>query len=167
MKKSLIAVLFICLFSSGMAFAHGDAHGKKKIDVAAAEQKDFGIAGDPAKISRTIQLAMGDDMRFTPSAISVKQGETVKLSVTNNGKIMHELVIGTMKELKEHAELMKKFPTMEHEEPHMAHVPPGKTESIVWHFNRAGNFDMACLIAGHFEAGMMGKIGVSATAVKK
>jgi uncharacterized cupredoxin-like copper-binding protein len=49
---------------------------------------------------------------------------------------------------------------MEHDEPHMAHVKPGKSESLVWTFNKPGEFDFACLIAGHFEAGMVGKIKV-------
>ncbi|TSE28345.1 hypothetical protein Tther_02140 [Tepidimonas thermarum] len=39
---------------------------------------------------------------------------------------MHEIVIGTPEELAAHAELMKKHPGMEHDEPHMAHVPPGR-----------------------------------------
>ena len=45
---------------------------------------------------------------------------------------MHEFVIGTKKELDEHAALMLKFPDMEHDEPYMAHVAPGKTGEIIW-----------------------------------
>jgi uncharacterized cupredoxin-like copper-binding protein len=74
---------------------------------------------------------------------------------------MHEIVIGTSAELVQHAEMMKKFPTMEHDEPYMAHVPPGQRGDIVWTFNRPGNFEFACLIAGHFEAGMRGTIRVT------
>jgi uncharacterized cupredoxin-like copper-binding protein len=82
--------------------------------------------------------------------------------------VMHELVIGTQKELAEHAALMKRFPNMEHEEPYMAHVAPGKTGEIIWTFNQAGDFDFACLLPGHFEAGMVGKILVKAsTGTKK
>jgi uncharacterized cupredoxin-like copper-binding protein len=101
-------------------------------------------------------------MRFTPDRIEVRQGETVKFVVRNSGKVMHEFVIGTKKELDEHAALMVKFPNMEHDEPYMAHVPPGKTGEIVWTFNRAGEFEFACLIAGHYQAGMVGKIMVRA-----
>ena len=57
---------------------------------------------------------------------------------------------------------MLKFPDMEHDEPYMAHIPPGKIGAIVWTFNRAGEFDFACLIAGHYQAGMVGKIKVAA-----
>ena len=56
---------------------------------------------------------------------------------------------------------MVKFPNMEHDEPYMAHVKPGESGEIVWTFNRPGDFDFACLIAGHYQAGMVGKIKVA------
>ncbi len=110
---------------------------------------------------------MSDSMRFTPDRIEVKQGETVRLLLKNEGKLLHEFVLGTKKELDEHAALMVKFPNMEHDEPYMAHVPPGKRGQIVWTFNRAGEFDFACLIAGHYQAGMVGKVKVVAAAGTK
>lgn len=73
---------------------------------------------------------------------------------------MHEMVIGTKPVLDKHAELMLKNPNMEHDEPYMAHVAPGKTGEIIWKFNRSGNFEFACLMAGHYQAGMIGKIEV-------
>ena len=57
--------------------------------------------------------------------------------------------------------MMLKFPTMEHDEPYMAHVAPGATADLVWQFNRAGSFEFACLIAGHFQAGMRGTFTVA------
>lgn len=74
---------------------------------------------------------------------------------------MHEMVIGTKKELDTHAEMMKKNPGMEHDEPYMVHAAPGKSESMIWLFNRPGEFLYACLIPGHYEAGMVGKITVT------
>jgi uncharacterized cupredoxin-like copper-binding protein len=55
---------------------------------------------------------------------------------------------------------MARFPDMQHDEPWMAHVPPGRTGEIVWTFNRVGEFAFACLIAGHYQAGMVGRITV-------
>jgi uncharacterized cupredoxin-like copper-binding protein len=130
------------------------------------EQKDWGIAGDARAVKRSVEIGMGDNMRFTPDRIEVHQGETVRFVVRNTGQVMHEFVIGTKKELDEHAALMIKFPNMEHDEPYMAHVGPGKAGEIVWTFNRAGDFDFACLIAGHYSAGMVGKIKVAAAAGK-
>ena len=144
------------------ARAHGDKpHASRPAD-APREQKPWGIAGDAARVQRTIDIRMGDDMRFRPARIEVRQGETVRLRARNGGRVMHELVIGTRAELEEHAALMKKFPDMEHDEPWMAHVGPGRTGEIVWTFNRAGEFDFACLVAGHYEAGMTGRIIVAA-----
>jgi uncharacterized cupredoxin-like copper-binding protein len=126
----------------------------------APEQKEWGIAGDPAQVKRTITITMGDDMRFAPANIKVRLGQTVRLVAVNRGKLMHEIVIGTPDELQAHAKMMEKHPNMEHDEPYMAHVEPGKRGQIVWTFNRAGTFEFACLIPGHFQAGMMGKITV-------
>lgn len=144
------------------AFGHEGKHDKKKDAVVKKEQKEWGIAGDAKDVKRTIKLSMSDTMRFTPDKIEVKEGETVRISLKNTGKILHEMVIGTKKDLDEHAALMLKFPTMEHEEPYMAHVSPGKTGEIIWTFNKAGQFDFACLVAGHHQAGMVGKITVAA-----
>lgn len=163
MKRSLLAATVTMLVFSAGAIAHGDKPHSRTFSAAQlSEEKAFGKAGDPKKITRTITFTMSDKMRFDPSNISVKQGETIRFVVKNNGKLMHEMVFGTMQELKEHAELMKKFPGMEHDEPYMAHVAPGKTEEIIWQFTKVGEFDFACLIAGHFDAGMVGKVKVIA-----
>jgi uncharacterized cupredoxin-like copper-binding protein len=55
---------------------------------------------------------------------------------------------------------MKNNPAMEHEEPNGREVEPGKTGELVWRFSKAGEFEFACLIPGHREAGMVGKIVV-------
>ena len=142
------------------ASAHGDKPHAKKGPVR-KEQKDWGIAGDAKDAKRSIEVGMADSMRFTPDRIDVRQGETVKFVVRNAGKVMHEFVIGTKAENVKHAEMMVKFPNMEHDEPYMAHVAPGKTGEIVWTFNRPGDFEFACLIAGHYQAGMVGTIKVA------
>lgn len=152
-----------------LATAHGPQSHASHPRAAALppEQKPWGIAGDPARVTRTIEIRMGDDMRFQPDRLTVREGETLRLRAVNRGRVMHEIVIGTPEELAAHAELMKKHPGMEHDEPHMAHVPPGRRGDIVWHFNRPGDFAFACLIAGHFEAGMVGRIRVEPAVQEK
>ncbi len=158
-KRTLILGALAALVSGG-ARAHTDEKHPKATGPVKKEQKDWGIAGDAKAAKRTIEIKMLDTMRFVPDHIEVKHGETVRFTTRNTGKVMHEFVIGTKEENGEHAALMMKFPTMEHDEPYMAHVPPGKTGQIVWTFNRAGEFEFACLIAGHYSAGMAGKIAV-------
>lgn len=152
----LIAALL--LLGAPAAHAHGEKHGPATYQ---AEQKAWGIVGEPRAVKRTITVDMTDAMRFAPDNITVREGETVRFVVRNRGRMLHEMVIGTPDELREHAALMAKFPDMEHEEPYMVHVEPGKSGEIVWHFNRAGGFEFACLIPGHYEAGMRGTITVT------
>ena len=158
--KTLLVTALIA--ASTAAIAHGTEDHIKSAGPVKKEQKDWGIAGDAKAVKRTIEVSMLDTMKFSPDKIDVKVGETVKFVVKNTGAQMHEFVIGTMQENAEHAALMVKFPNMEHDEPYMAHVPAGKTGAIIWKFNKAGDFDFACLIAGHYQAGMIGKITVAA-----
>ena len=153
-----VALLAIASF----AFAHGEQQhsGTSMVRSPPAEQKGWGIGGDAKDVARTIEIRMLDSMDFEPDRLTVRVGETVRFVMHNHGKLMHELVIGTRQVLDEHSALMRKFPDMQHDEPYMAHVPPGRTGEIVWKFNRAGAFDFACLIAGHYEAGMVGRITV-------
>jgi uncharacterized cupredoxin-like copper-binding protein len=103
---------------------------------------------------------MSDNMRFTPSRIKVKRGDTVRFVGTNSGKLLHEMVLGTQTDLAEHAEVMQKHPDMEHDEPHQLHVAPGETREMGWRFSKPGVFYYGCLHPGHFEAGMVGKVVV-------
>jgi uncharacterized cupredoxin-like copper-binding protein len=155
----------VLILGLGVTAAH--AHSGKQDDKhrqgtsISTEEHPFGKEGDARKATRTIAIEMDDRMRFTPSEITVKEGETIRFVIRNKGKMLHEIVLGTMADLKEHAEMMKKHPEMEHDEPYMSHVNPGKKGNMVWQFTRPGEFYYACLIPGHFEAGMMGTIKVT------
>jgi len=144
----------------GAVQAHGESTHPKAAAPAAPEQQPWGIAGEARRATRTVELRMLDSMRFVPDRLAVKLGQTLRLRIRNTGAVLHELVIGTPAALDEHAALMARFPDMQHDEPWMAHVPPGRTGEIFWTFNRAGEFAFACLIAGHYQAGMVGRITV-------
>ena len=150
---------WLVAFAAPLAAAHGDDAGHGPSQASVQEQKPWGVAGD-AKHARTIEVRMSDDMRFRPDRIEVREGETIRFVVRNAGGVLHEMVIGTGEDLREHAALMRKFPGMEHEEPSMAHVKPGERGAIVWNFNRPGTFQFACLLPGHYEAGMQGTLVV-------
>jgi uncharacterized cupredoxin-like copper-binding protein len=135
--------------------------GARGYDYAHAPQMKFGRAADPAKATRVVKVEMNDTMRFTPAAITVRRGEVVRFEAVNKGAVMHEMVLGTANELKEHAEAMRKHPGMEHDEPYMLHVAPGKSGTMGWRFDKAGEFMFGCLVPGHFEAGMVGRVTVT------
>jgi len=171
MKRIAMAIAAACL-AGGLAHAHGDAavpggtagHGATAshgAPPAKRAQTPWGVSGDSKAVTRTIEISTRDEMRFAPSAFRVAQGETVRLLVRNDGKLMHELVIGTKKALDAHAVAMAKSSAMAHDEPYMTHVAPGEAGEIVWTFNRPGRFDFACLVAGHYESGMRGQIEVA------
>jgi uncharacterized cupredoxin-like copper-binding protein len=158
--KTKIILAAIGLTLAQFSFAHSEQHAKKPNQQANFIQEEWGIGANKKEVNRTIVIKMTDKMRFLPEKIDVRMGETIRFEVKNDGKVMHEMVIGTKPILDKHAELMLKNPNMEHDEPYMAHVSPGKTGEIIWKFNRKGNFDFACLMAGHYQAGMVGKIEV-------
>ena len=152
-------------------YAHDDAHqammpGMMHGMAESGHEKDGGDAqgvgrpGNPSRVSRAIQVVMSDDMKFTPAQINVKRGETIRFVVRNAGRIRHEMVIGSMAELREHAEMMRKMPGMVHADPNMVTLDPGESGELIWQFTQAGRFNFACLQPGHFEAGMMGTVSV-------
>lgn len=165
-RKSPRATLFALVAATSLtlpcaALAHSEsehADEGRDIDYANAEEHEFGKAADPKAATRTIVVTMSDQMRFSPDTVELEAGEVVKFEVHNDGALMHEMVLGTTDELAEHAAMMKKFPGMEHDEPYMAHVPPSKKMSMGWQFTKPGDYYYACLVPGHMEAGMQGKI---------
>ena len=159
MKIMTAALTAVLLFSSAAVSAHGDERRSSQRRAAPeAVEKPFGRSAESKKATRTIRVDMSDAMRFTPAVLTVKRGATVRFLVTNSGRTLHEMVLGTFDELKEHAELMRKFPDMEHDEPYMAHVKPGSTATLAWQFTKPGEFFYGCLVPCHFEAGMIGRI---------
>jgi uncharacterized cupredoxin-like copper-binding protein len=121
----------------------------------------FGREGDPRKAKRVIHIEMSDAMRYFPDQIRVKKGQTVRFVVRNGGQAPHEMVLGTMDDLKKHAAMMKKNEERDHDDAsNIAHVEPGGTGRIVWQFTKAGEFYYGCLVPGHFEAGMIGTVVV-------
>ena len=152
MKHLLLMVVAASTLAIGAASAHNDA--------AHSDENAFGHPGDPARVARTIEVSMTDAMRFAPDAITVRKGETVRFVVRNDGRLVHEMVLGTDKDLREHTAMMREHPEMGHAEPSMVRVEPGAKAQMVWTFDKAGRFTFACLVPGHFEAGMKGEVKV-------
>lgn len=157
----LLATALLLPALPALAHSPGDGKPKAAYDYSKAEEMAFGKAADPAKATRTVRISMADTMRFTPARLTVKRGETVRFVARNDGKVMHEMVLGTRADLEAHAAMMREHPGMEHDEPHMLHVAPGKTGVMGWRFTKAGEFMYGCLIPGHFEAGMVGTLVVT------
>ena len=158
-KAFFFAVIFamtpISIYASGSHdHKHAEAMDFDPVD------NEFGSYMPKMAITKTIEISMIDQMRFTPDLIHVKKGDVIKFVHNNTGQMMHEFVLGTPESLAEHAQMMKKFPGMEHSEPYMTHVAPGKKGEVIWKFSKSGEFAFGCLIPGHYDAGMKGTVTV-------
>ncbi len=72
---------------------------------------EFGAPGNPASATRSITVNLADNY-YEPDAISVKQGETVRFVLKNNGELLHEFSIGTLAAHTEHRKEMAEMMEM-------------------------------------------------------
>ena len=144
------------LMSAGAALAGPGSAGHGHGDETA-----YGKPGDPKKKARIVQVSMTErdgKLLFIPDRIEVRRGEQIRFQLRNNGELDHELVVATLEENLKHAIEMQKNPDMEHDDPNAKRLAPKKTGEILWQFTKVGEFDFSCLIPGHREAGMTGKV---------
>jgi uncharacterized cupredoxin-like copper-binding protein len=143
---TLLGASFAVLAASSLALGHSS---------------EVGRPGDPKKAKRTIEIGMheGDGkMSYNHAEIRIKRGETVRFLVKNHGELDHELIIDTVAGNAKHKIEMEKNPDMEHDDPNAIRVKPKQDGTLVWQFTKKGIFEYACLIPGHYEAGMKGRI---------
>ncbi|MCK1708624.1 MULTISPECIES: cupredoxin family protein [unclassified Bradyrhizobium] len=150
MKKTVKLALALAALSIAPSRAH-ENHGHESFSA--------GEPGDPKKPARVIEIAMSE-MNYEPSRIEVKRGEQIRFVLRNVGKEDHEFLLATTKENLAHAEVMKKHPHMEHDEPNGVRLAPNKTTEVLWKFSKAGTFEFSCLIPDHRDYGMVGRVTV-------
>ena len=138
------------------ASAHGPGH-----------PMSGGKPGDAAKATRTVEIVATDNA-FSLKSLQVRDGETVRFVIRNEGFEAHEFLIGTAAEHADHLKMMRAMieqqkksgraaPAMQHDSG--VTVLPGESAAFVWSFARAANLQFACDIPGHYEDGMQGTIG--------
>jgi uncharacterized cupredoxin-like copper-binding protein len=151
---ALIGLASLALPPLAGAFSEAFAHG-------AHEHFAAGEPGDPKKPFRVVKVTMLEDgkkMLFDPTVVEIHVGEQVRFEIFNEGSWNHEFVLATQAANRKHAELMKKFPDMEHADPNAVRLSPFASGAILWKFTKRGAFEYACLIPGHLEAGMHGEV---------
>ncbi|HJV63281.1 MAG TPA: plastocyanin/azurin family copper-binding protein [Albitalea sp.] len=161
--RVLSAAAFVALWVAlGAASAHGvHGHGlHHALGPYPVAQTDFGIAGHPRKLSRTVLVDMREDLRFAPDTVRVKQGDTLRFVLHNSDRVRHEWVLGDRAEIERQAAARRANAAALPEQVHALHVDPGQTEEVVWTFNRVGTFQFACVTPGHREGGMVGSVTV-------
>ncbi|MFW8635668.1 cupredoxin domain-containing protein [Cribrihabitans pelagius] len=154
MKQVLTPLAFL-LASAGAATASPGGHGT---------EHPAGLPASPEHAARTVEITMletgGGGMIFEPAELAFRKGETVLLKAVNGGEMVHELVLDTKARNAMHGEMMKKGMEGSHASANAITLAPGETGGIAWTFSNAGTFEFACLIPGHYEAGMSGTIAV-------
>ena len=148
-KTTTISLALIALAGSAVPAMSHEQHGH--------ETYSAGEPGNAKKPARTIEVTMSE-MEFIPSRIEVKRGEQIKFIIRNAGTEDHEFLLSTTEDNLKHAEVMKKNPKMEHDDPNGVRLAPKKTAEILWKFTKAGTFEYACLIPDHRDYGMTGRI---------
>ncbi len=161
MKKLLLLTSILAGSAVGAlaAGSHSGGHGH-------AEMMNAGKPGDASKVDRTIEVTMKEtdegDMIFEPNNLQIRQGETIRFVIKNAGELEHEFVLDDHASNKKHKEAMEKMPDMEHDDPNAIRLIEGSDGEIIWTFANSGEFEFACLIPGHYEAGMKGDVTVTA-----
>ena len=163
MKKTTaaVAVASIALACSTIISATNDPFQASAHE--GHEHFSAGEPGDPKKPSRIVKITMLEDgkkMLFEPATVAAKLGEQIRFILYNEGTEKHEFMLATVAENRKHAALMKKYPDMEHDDPNAISLPPLNSGELVWQFTKRGEFEYACLIPGHLEAGMHGRVVV-------
>ena len=155
--KAIVSIIAMAL-APALAMAGGKHEGGHEMSL-----------GKPAQIepTRTVEIVMSEDYEaddlyvFDQKELTFAAGETVRLHIVNKGEEIHEFVMDTAEANAEHKELMAKFPEMEHDDPNAVRLEPGQEAEILWTFGEPGSFEFACLLPGHYEAGMHGQLNIT------
>lgn len=164
MSPYLVATAILLLAGkAALAGPEGNPHEQHEHAAHDHHHESFatGEPGDPAKPARQVKIVMmetADGMVFVPAKVNVSQGEQIAFLLENKGGLEHEFVLGTPEENQKHKQAMEEMPGMEHEEANETELDPGETTTVFWRFTKPGSFEYACLIPGHYEAGMHGTI---------
>ncbi|MFC4172407.1 plastocyanin/azurin family copper-binding protein [Microvirga sp. GCM10011540] len=157
--STLAGALGALALSTSLALAGPGEAGHSHKSFAAGEP------GDAKKpVARTIEVTMKETedakMLFEPSQVEIKRGEQVKFVLKNAGQVDHEFMLDSVQNNAKHKVAMEQNPDMEHDDPNGRRLAPKGSSEIVWRFTKAGTFEFACLIPGHYESGMKGTVVV-------
>jgi uncharacterized cupredoxin-like copper-binding protein len=155
-KRGIVLLAFAALVTGAIG-------APAKLYAHAAEHFSAGEPGDPTKPFRIVRISIHDGkggMGYTPQSLEVHLGEQIKFIIWNDGIYNHEFILASTAGNLKHAALMKKYPDMEHDDPNGKTIGPYNGAEILWRFSKKGTFEFSCLIPGHREAGMIGKVAV-------
>ena len=138
----------------------------------------IGKKGKQEDVTRIINVLMYDNY-FEPSSFTVQPGETIKFEVEKVGELVHEFNIANQTMHKDHQSEMQKLVEMEiiladsidkmsmmdksmdHSHANSVLLEPKESKDLIWKFENASNIEIACNIPGHYDVGMIAKVGIN------
>lgn len=114
----------------------------------------------PTLASGTVAVVLTDAMRFDPSHLAARTGETITFEVRNTGVIPHELFIGTAAEQQEHAAEMAAHGASAHGHDNAIRLEGGESGTLAYTVGSPGQLLLGCHEPGHYNAGMVGLLEV-------
>lgn len=127
----------------------------------------MGEGADPDEFDREIEVVMAE-FAFDPATIEVQAGETVRFTLVNDGAVPHEFRLTTAHAAAEHIASGHEGHGDDDGEAGHGHdevvleVAAGATDTLTVTFDEHMEFDqIACLIPGHYEAGMLGDLEIA------
>jgi uncharacterized cupredoxin-like copper-binding protein len=155
MTRSRIIPAALAIVGLGLGSAFADRGHSHRTFAA-------GVPGDVKKSARTVEITMSETgdgkMLYAPDRIEVRRGEQIRFVLKNAGKLDHEFMLDSIANNAKHKAAMEKNPDMEHDDPNGKRLAPQRSSDLIWRFTKSGTFEFACLIPGHYEAGMRGTV---------
>jgi len=124
-------------YEAGMRLPIDVVEGAQVVEV---ETTEFRIAADPA---------------------AVQAGKPVAFVVRNLGELTHEVVVQPAGAMDEPFE-QEDDDAESQRASEVEDVEPGTVRELVWTFDEPGKIDLACHVTGHYEAGMVADLEVTA-----
>ena len=107
-----------------------------------------GAGGEPGGIVVDVSMS---EFKVEVEQTDLPVGVPVTFHITNDGAIEHELVLEPLDVLDQPLS----------EEVEARAIQPGESASFTFTFEEAGTLQLACHIAGHYEAGMFQEISAA------
>ena len=127
------------------------------VTVLAAVTLMLAACGGASGPSTSLKVTM-TDFTFSPTSFTVPAGQQISVDITNNGATTHSFVI-----IQAGHDVKTHFTDADKAFIYWAQPKVAPGESVKASFaapGEAGEYQIVCDIAGHFEAGMVGKLTV-------
>lgn len=140
-KKLLVLVLAVVLVGGGL-YIMNSSKSTQSTDLMVPALGTSGVEETIVTEVQTVQEITLDSFEFgfDQKEITVKKGQTVQITLTNSGKMLHDWVVDEITGAK------------------TKQIKNGETDTITFVAETVGEFEYYCSVGQHRKNGMVGKI---------